>query len=70
VQAQHPGWNVIQKLKLSESTASIPLLLCTAAVASVREQEAFLRQKGIHVLFKPFGIKELKQTVWQLLQPG
>jgi hypothetical protein len=39
-------------------------------VASVREQEAFLRQKGIHVLFKPFGIMELKQTVWQLLQPG
>lgn len=68
--AQHQGWNMIQQLKLSEATASIPLLLCTNAVAAVQEQEVSLRQKGITLLLKPFSINDLKCMVRRLLQPG
>ena len=69
IDAQHQGWNMIQQLKLAEATASIPVLLCTTAVASAQKYEVLLRQKGVTMLFKPFSVKALKQIVCRLLQP-
>jgi CheY-like chemotaxis protein len=62
------GWRLLQKVKMYKPTASIPLILCTAALNEVREQEEFLQQKGIRVVFKPFEIDDLVSVVSQALE--
>lgn len=44
------GWALLQKLKMYRPTKDIPLILCTAALSEVRQQEDMLRQKGIPVI--------------------
>ncbi|MBV8694366.1 MAG: response regulator [Chloroflexi bacterium] len=64
------GWGLLQKLKMYPPTTDIPLILCTAALLEVREQEETLREKGIPVIYKPFGIDDLLQVVHRLLPPS
>ena len=61
------GWQMLQMLKMKRSTASIPVIVCTAALDMVREQEGYLVSQGIHVVFKPFDIDHLLTNVKQLL---
>lgn len=61
------GWDYLQKLRLFRATSKIPIILCTAALKDVREQEPVLLQKGIPVLYKPFDIDELLTLVKQRL---
>jgi len=61
------GWQMLQMLKMQHSTAKIPVIVCTAAVAIVREQEGYLTSKGIRVIYKPFDIDELLDSVKQAL---
>ena len=63
----HVGWTLLQKLKMYRPTKDIPLILCTAALNEVREQEETLRQKGIPVIYKPFEIDELLLVIQQCL---
>ena len=64
---QYDGWHALQSLRMNRPTADIPILLCTGAVAEVREQEAYLYAKQIPVLYKPFDIDELISIVGQLV---
>ena len=48
-------------------TKDIPVILCTAALSEMREQEETLRQKKIPVLYKPFDMDELLKLVHQIL---
>jgi DNA-binding response OmpR family regulator len=59
------GWDYLQKLKRHRGTMAIPVILCTAALNDVREQESVLLQKGIPILYKPFHIDELLALVQQ-----
>src|SRR5436305_14367317 len=61
------GWTFLQKLKMYRPTKDIPLILCTAALNEVREQEETLHQKGIPVIYKPFEIDELLLVIKQSL---
>ncbi len=68
---QKSGWQMLQMLKMWSSTASIPIIVCTAATQLVREQEGYLVSKGVHVVYKPFDIDELLAAVKQALEiPG
>lgn len=60
---QPKGWQTLQKLKLDQATASIPVIVCTAAERSVKEQEGFLLSKGVLVVLKPFDIEDLVEAV-------
>ena len=62
------GIQMLQMLKMKRSTAGIPVLICTAAINSVREQEGYLVSQGVHVLYKPFDIDQLQNHVRQLLE--
>src|SRR5213082_2240319 len=53
---QKLGWQMLQILKMQRSTETIPVIVCTAALDMVREQEGFLVSQGVHVVFKPFDI--------------
>ena len=57
------GWQMIQLLKMKRSTASIPVIVCTAALNAVREQEGYLVSQGVHVVYKPFDIDHILTTI-------
>ena len=62
------GMQMLQMLKMQRSTAAIPVLVCTAALQIVREQEGYLVSQGVHVVYKPFEIDDLLANVKQLLE--
>jgi len=64
---QKSGWQMLQMLKMKRSTASIPVIVCTAALGMVREQEGYLVSQGVHVVFKPFDIDHLLTNIKQLV---
>ncbi|HLX58575.1 MAG TPA: response regulator [Ktedonobacteraceae bacterium] len=61
------GLQMLQMLKMKRSTATIPVIVCTAALDLVREQEGYLVSQGVHVVFKPFDIDHLLTNIKQLL---
>ncbi len=61
------GLLLLQKLKMYPPTKDIPVIICTAALNEMREQEETFRQKGIPVLYKPFDMDELLKLVQQFL---
>ena len=67
---QYDGFLLLQKLKLYRPTKDIPVILCTAAVQVMQEQEEILRQKHIPLIYKPFDLDELLQVVHQFLPPA
>ena len=60
------GLDFLQRLKLNERTAQIPVILCTAAVQMLRGVERYL---NVDVLAKPFEITDLLAHVEQSLKP-
>jgi len=62
------GWRLLQKMKMDRRTATIPVVVCTAAIRLVQELEGHLRAKGVGVILKPFDIDELVERVHIQLQ--
>ncbi len=62
------GWQMLQLLKMKRSTASISVIVCTAALTVVREQEGHLVSQGIHVVYKPFDIDHILTTIQLALE--
>jgi two-component system, OmpR family, response regulator VicR len=62
---QELGWKFLTLARLDPVLARIPLVLCTAAVRTVRDPEMAeqLNQKGIRVVLKPFTIEDLLTTL-------
>ena len=67
MQGRETGWTFLQKLKLHRPTKDIPVVICTAALADVKEQESIFTQKGIPILYKPFDVDELLHVTEQML---
>ncbi len=64
------GWEFLQLLKMEDSTAAIPVLICTTAVKLVQEIGAYLATKRVNVLRKPFESGDLVNSVQTALQQG
>ena len=64
---KHMGWQMLEALKMQRSTASIPVIACTAALQDVREQEGYLVSQGVHVVYKPFDVDQLLTIIKQAL---
>jgi DNA-binding response OmpR family regulator len=62
------GWQMLQMLKMKRSTASIPVIVCTAALQAVREQEGYLMSQGVHVVYKPFDLEHLMEIIKQTVE--
>jgi DNA-binding response OmpR family regulator len=62
------GMQMLQMLKMQRSTSTIPVLVCTAALKIVQEQEGYLVSQGVHVVYKPFDIDDLLTNIEQLLE--
>ncbi|MDQ3929360.1 MAG: response regulator [Chloroflexota bacterium] len=61
------GFELVDILKLNPATAHIPILLCSGAITALREQQAYLAEKNVGVLYKPFDVGELLGAVRALL---
>ena len=57
------GWQLLQKIKMDRATADIPVIVCTAAMAIVKELQGHLREKNATVVLKPFDIDDLLADV-------
>ncbi len=56
-------WEVLDALKSDQSTAGIPVIVCSGAVDELRVAEPRLRTLGCDVLVKPFDIDDLIERV-------
>jgi DNA-binding response OmpR family regulator len=61
------GWQMLQKLKMLRSTASIPVIVCTAATKEVYDMEGYLRSKSVTVVLKPFDVDDMLAAVKEAL---
>ncbi|HEX8596983.1 MAG TPA: response regulator [Chloroflexia bacterium] len=61
------GFELVDTLKLNPATAHIPVILCSGAITALRERQAYLGEKGVGVLYKPFSVEELLRAVKQML---
>ena len=64
------GWEFLQLLKMEDTTASVPVLLCTTAVKLVQEIAAYLATKRVSVLRKPFESRDLVTAVKTIVSNG
>jgi len=65
------GWALLQKVRMSPPTESIPVVVCTAATNWVREQEGWLAANAVKVVLKPFKVAHLEHAIRQALElPG
>ncbi|MCA1723425.1 MAG: response regulator [Thermomicrobia bacterium] len=64
------GWMVLELMRLDPATAQIPVIICSADTARIREKEAYLREKGCDVLEKPFLLEDLLERVHAFIGPA
>ena len=64
------GWHMLDLLKLSPSTAAIPVIVCTAALKEVFEQQEYLASQGVTVLLKPFLVDAMVDAIKRALPPA
>jgi DNA-binding response OmpR family regulator len=57
------GWQLLQKMKMHRKTRDIPSVVCTGAVALIRDLEGHLAAKNVGVVIKPFDIDDLMAIV-------
>ena len=61
------GWQMLQKIKLRRATATIPIVVCTAATKLLLETSGYLLSKRVVAVPKPFDIDELLAAIERAL---
>jgi DNA-binding response OmpR family regulator len=64
------GLLLLQQLRMYRPTMRIPIILCTAGLRMMQEQEEILRAKGIPIVYKPFDVDEMLAVVAHMLAPS
>ena len=62
------GWDVVTLSRADERLAEVPIIVCSADIAALRERAEELESIGnVHVLAKPFSIDEITELVERLI---
>ncbi len=61
------GWQLLTLSRRDPEVCAIPLLLCTAAVQTVKPMEEHLASVGVGVVLKPFDLNHLLWAINQAL---
>jgi CheY-like chemotaxis protein len=62
------GWEIVSLGRADERLADVPIIVCSADVAALRERADELERVGnVHVLAKPFSIDQITELVEQLI---
>jgi CheY-like chemotaxis protein len=48
---------------MDRGLSKIPIVVCTAAVKAVQEQQGYLTEQGVMVVLKPFTVDQLEEAV-------
>lgn len=64
------GMQLLDKLRMKRETAAIPVIICTAAIAALRENEGYLKAHGVAIVAKPFDLDVLLATIKESLAPS
>ena len=64
---ERSGWHLLQTLHQTNSTSSIPVIICTTAIQLSNEIKDYLDKTGISIISKPFDINDLLATIDQAL---
>jgi DNA-binding response OmpR family regulator len=67
MEQQDTGWTVYDCLRAEDATARIPVIICSADVAALREHAAAVAAWGDGAMEKPFDIAALVALVADLL---
>ena len=62
------GWDLVELLTLDPQTTAIPLIVCSAAVASLAERREVLAEQGIRAIAKPFDLSRLVDVIRDALR--
>src|SRR5512140_3772512 len=62
------GWEFLQLLKMEDTTAAVPVLICTTSVRLVQNIAGYLATKRVTMLRKPFESRDLVNAVQSALQ--
>jgi CheY-like chemotaxis protein len=57
------GWQLLEDLKTDPQTCAIPIVVWSGASDRLRDKQAWLMERGIPVLAKPFEIDELYEIL-------
>ena len=57
------GLQMVQQLQMQPATATIPVIVCTAASLAPEETQGYLQAPGIRLVLKPFDVDDLLQCV-------
>ena len=61
------GWGILQELRFNDATVRIPIILYSGDHDFLRQKQAFIRGMGANVLYKPFDLNTLFQTIDTIL---
>lgn len=61
------GMQFLDRLAGAPSTATIPVVVCSAAKTTLTEVERILTQRGVHVVYKPFHVDDLLHVIQQVV---
>ena len=64
---EETGWTILNLLTLDPATRPIPVIVCSAAIQSLHEQQPWLDKFGICALPKPFDLDMLLEMVNRVL---
>ena len=65
---EESGWTILELLTLDPVTRPIPVIVCSAALHSLQEHAALLKQYDCEVLPKPFDLDALLAKVQTALE--
>jgi len=57
------GWSVLDLLLLDPETRPVPVIICSASLAALRERAEILQRHGILALAKPFDLDDLLNAI-------
>jgi CheY-like chemotaxis protein len=57
------GWQILEELKTDPKTCAIPVVVWSGASDQLRDKQAWLAERGIPVLAKPFEIDRLYEIL-------
>jgi CheY-like chemotaxis protein len=66
--AELSGWDVLVAIREDAELGRLPVIICTADTAEVRQRaEQVAQTPGVEILLKPFAIDELEEKVRRLI---
>jgi CheY-like chemotaxis protein len=68
MEAADSGWDILRALRLHPAKHETPVIICSADVRALRDNECLLREWDVAVLHKPFNIVDFYSLLDELLE--